>query len=390
MTNTEIFEQAKSIFNELVDVRRHLHRNPELSFVEYKTAEFIEKYLSNLQISTNRISETGITGLIGKSKTCVAFRADIDALPIEESTNLEFTSKNPGVMHACGHDIHTAVLLGTAKILKQFEDKLPVQIKLIFQPGEEKLPGGAKELIKLGVLENPKPVAIFAQHTDPDTEIGKISINSGYIMASADELYWTLNGKGSHAAQPHYGNDTILAAANIVTNIQSISNKFKNPLSPAVISITSINGGTATNVFPDQVKLMGTLRTFDNMLRSQLLQKIDEFSKGIAKLYGVECQFSPSLGYPALQNDEEMTRFVTENAIDLLGDKNVLRFEPKMWAEDFAYYSNQLPAVFWFNGVRPRNHSGEFFGLHSPKYNPAEESIIYAVAMFVKIAFAFK
>ncbi len=390
MTNQKIFEHSKEIYPELIQVRRYLHRNPELSFQEYRTAEFIEKYLSNLQIPTKRIAETGIIGYIGKGRTCIAFRADIDALPINEHTGLDFASSNSGIMHACGHDIHTTTLLGTAKILKQFENELPVQVKLIFQPGEEKLPGGASKLIELGVLDNPEPIAIFAQHTDPDTEVGKISISSGYIMASADELYWTLRGKGSHAAQPHYGNDAILAAANIVTNIQSITNKFKNPLSPAVISITSINGGSATNVFPDEVKLMGTLRTFDNTLRNQLLQKIKEFSTEIAKLYGVECHFSPLLGYPPLQNDDEMTKIVTKNSVDLLGKENVLPFEPKMWAEDFAYYSSRVPAVFWFNGVRPKNYSGEFFGLHSPKYNPDEESMIYGVAMFVKIAFAFK
>lgn len=390
MTNQKIFEHAKEIYPELIQVRRHLHKNPELSFREYKTAEFIEQYLSNLQIPTRRIAETGIIGIVGKGKTCIAFRADIDALPIEEHTKLDFASNNSGIMHACGHDIHTATLLGTARILKQSENELSVQVKLIFQPGEEKLPGGATKLIELGALDNPEPVAIFAQHTDPDTEVGKIAINSGYIMASADELYWTLRGKGSHAAQPHYGNDAILAAANIVTNIQSITNKFKNPLSPAIISITSINGGSATNIFPDEVKLMGTLRTFDNTLRNQLLKKIEEFSKEIAKLYGVECQFSPLLGYPPLKNDYEMTNIVAQNAADLLGKENVIRFEPKMWAEDFAYYSNKIPAVFWFNGVRPKNYSGEFFGLHSPKYNPDEEAIIYGIAMFVKIAFAFK
>lgn len=390
MTNQKIFEHSKEIYPELIQVRRHLHQNPELSFHEYKTAEFIEKYLSNLQVPTKRITETGVIGHVGKGKTCIAFRADIDALPIEEHTGLDFASNNSGIMHACGHDIHTTILLGVARILKKLEDELPVQVKLIFQPGEEKLPGGAKKLIESGALDNPEPIAIFAQHTDPDTEVGKISINSGYIMASADELYWTLQGKGSHAAQPQYGNDAILAAANIVSNIQSIPNKFKNPLSPALISITSINGGNATNIFPNEVKLMGTLRTFDNALRNQLLQKIEEFSKGIAKLFGVECQFSPLLGYPPLKNDDEMAKMVTQNFVDLLGKENVLPFEPKMWAEDFAYYSSKIPAVFWFNGVRPKNHNGEFFGLHSSRYNPDEESMIYGVAMFVKIAFAFK
>ncbi|MGB9913702.1 MAG: M20 metallopeptidase family protein, partial [Candidatus Kapaibacteriota bacterium] len=240
MKTYDLFHEIDNIFNVVVEIRRTLHSNPELSFKEFRTAENIQNFLSNIGIKSTRIAETGIVATIGKSndEKCIAFRADIDALPIQEETNLPFASKSPGVMHACGHDMHTSVLLGSAIILKKFEDLLPIQIKLIFQPAEEKLPGGAKILIEHGVLRNPDVIAVFGEHTDPETEVGSIALAPGTIMASADELYWIVRGKSSHAAQPHLGSDPIRAAVALANSLFDLPNRIRDPLEPLHLAIT--------------------------------------------------------------------------------------------------------------------------------------------------------
>lgn len=391
MNKDVIFSEIDLIFNEIVEIRRIIHQKPELSFKEFKTTDLICNFLDTLGVEYERLIETGVVGLIGKKQSdkCICFRADIDALPIQEETGLPFASKSPNIMHACGHDIHTSILLGTIKVLKKFEDLLPINVKFIFQPGEEKLPGGAKKLIEKGVLSNPNVIAIFGQHTYPETEVGTISIASGTIMASADELYWTLSGKSSHAAQPHLGSDPIRAGISIISSLYDLPSKFKQPLEPALLAITSINGGSATNIFPNEVKIMGTLRTFNQSTRSILLEKIQEFSTKIASCYGVYSSFEPVIGYPPLVNDTKLTEFVKNQAKEILGDKQVLDFEPKMWAEDFSYYLQKVPGVFWFLGVKPKGSDGEFFGLHSSKYNPDEEAMKFGIALFVKLAFSF-
>jgi len=392
MNRKQIFSEVDNIFTEIVHLRREIHRNPELSFKEFNTANLICDFLEKLGVRYKKLTETGVTGVIGKqnSNQCICFRADIDALPIQEETNLPFASQNPNVMHACGHDIHSSILLGTIKLLKKFEESLPVNVKFIFQPGEEKLPGGALLMIENGVLNDPDVVAIFGQHTDPATQVGAISIAPGTIMASADELYWTLRGKSSHAAQPHLGSDPIRAAVSVANSLYDLPQKFKDPLEPVLLAITSFHGGYATNVYPDDVKLSGTLRTFNQSTREKLIEKIQDFSSKIASCYGVDAIFEPIRGYPPLINDFRLTEFVREQAREILGEENVLKFEPKMWAEDFSYYLQKVPGVFWFLGVKPKMHTGEFYGLHSSKYNPDEEAIRYGIALFVKIAFSFK
>ncbi len=391
MTTDQLFLEIDRIFSEVVEARRFLHSKPELSFQEFKTSEFIQTYLTKLGIENSRIANTGVVALIGNpaEEKCIAFRADIDALPIQEETNLPYSSKNQGVMHACGHDIHTSVLLGTAILLKKFENLLPVRVKLIFQPAEEKLPGGAKKLIEEGVLHNPNVVAVFGEHTDPENEVGCISVSPGRIMASADELYWTVRGKSSHAAQPHLGVDPIRASVALANSLYDLPNRIKDPLEPLHLAITSIRGGFATNIYPDEVKIMGTLRTFNENSRKKALTHIEKISNSISNMFNVEIYFEPILGYPPLENNDELVNFVEGVAKDLLGSANVLKFKPKMWAEDFAYYSRVVPSVFWFLGVKPKGYNGEIFGLHSSKYNPDENSIKYGIAMFVKIALSF-
>lgn len=392
MDRDELFTEVDIIFDEILEVRRTLHKFPELSFQEYNTANFIQDYLAKTNIENFRIGETGVVGLLGKTKTreCIAFRADIDALPINEETNLPFSSQNKGIMHACGHDIHTAILLGAARILKKFEDKLPICIKLIFQPAEEKLPGGAKQLIELGVLEEPRVIAVFGEHTDPETETGKISISSGVIMASADELYWTIKGKSSHVAQPQLGADPIRAGVFIANALYEMPSRIRDPLEPLLLGITSITGGTATNIYPDEVKIMGTLRSFDEGTRKKALDNIKRITQSVSEIFGLSIEFNPKLGYPPVQNDEELAQFVKSVGIHLLGDSNVEKLKPKMWAEDFAYYSQNVPSVFWFLGVKPKDYVGEIFGLHSSRYNPDEKAIKYGIAMFVCIGLTFQ
>ncbi|MBX3044983.1 MAG: amidohydrolase [Candidatus Kapabacteria bacterium] len=382
MKINELKNQIADNFDEILNIRRHIHKNPELSFQEFNTANFIRKYLNDNCIDYQVMAETGTVALIGSGDVCVALRADIDALPIYEETGLEFASINDGVMHACGHDMHTTMLLATAKLLKSRESELSGTVKLIFQPGEEKLPGGAYLMIKEGVLENPVPDVIFGQHIYPSENSGTISVASGPVLASADELYWTIRGKGSHAAQPHLGKDAILAAANLINYYQSILTKFKNPLEAGVLSVTSIHGGSATNIFPEEVKMMGTLRAYNEVWRKEVHNILFENSSKIADLYGCECEIEIIKGYPPIINDEDASKFVREIASEIVGKVNTLDFEPKMWAEDFAYYAQVVPACFWMLGVKPDNLK-DMPPLHNPKLNPDESAMINGIAMMV-------
>ncbi|MFH1049796.1 MAG: M20 family metallopeptidase [bacterium] len=381
-------ESIKAINDEIILHRRHLHANPELSFKEYETSEYIRSVLNDLGIENETIGQTGVVGLIGMGEKCIALRADIDALPIQEETGLPFCSKNVGVMHACGHDMHTAMLLGAAKILKENEDKLNGIVKLIFQPGEEKVPGGASVLIKEGILENPKPEAVFGQHIYPDASVGTISVVPGFIMAAPDEIYWTIRGKGGHAAQPHLNSDVMISASQLVIYLQSLITKFKNPVSPGLLSVTAIHGGSAPNIFPDEVKLMGTLRSFDSNWRKQMHNMIVEKSSEICKLYGTECEVKIECGYPAVFNNEKTTAFIQSTAKDIFGEKAVLEFEPKMWGEDFGFYAKEIPSTFWFLGVRPGNEK-VMPGLHNSKMSPDEEAMVYGTAMSVEAGMRF-
>ncbi len=383
-----ITEQAKSIFPLTRDFRRHIHQNPELSFLEFKTAEFIREKLTEFGIDFITMANTGTVAHIGKGDICVALRADIDALPIIEETGLDFASLNQGVMHACGHDMHTSMLLAAAKILKDNESSLKGTVKLIFQPGEEKLPGGAKIMIDEGVLENPKPAAIFGQHIYPSEITGTISVTGGPVFASTDELYWTVKGRGTHAAQPHLGSDAILASSQLINYYQTILTKFKNPLDSCVLSVTSIHGGSATNIFPEEVKMMGTLRTYNEVLRTEIHDILMNNSEKMTQLYGCSCSVDIVRGYPALINNHELAALVKETAIDTVGVNNTLDFKPIMWAEDFAYYSSKIPACFWLLGVRPENLS-EMPPLHNSRLNPSEEAMINGTAMLVSSAINF-
>ncbi len=385
MNNQNFLQEAQALTPEIISNRRHLHRNPELSFHEYNTSVYIQNKLSEMGIAFTVMATTGVIALIGQGDRCVALRADIDALPIEEETGLEYSSQNKGVMHACGHDAHTSMLLGAAKILKKYENELGGVVKLIFQPGEEKVPGGASILIKEGVLTNPQPEVIFGQHVFPGNPVGESSFVSGSMMASADELYWTIRGKGCHAAQPHQGIDPILVAAELITNLQSIITKKRNPLSPGVLAITSIHAGSVTNIVPDTVELKGTLRSFDNEWRFLALAEIKKRSEMIAAMHGATCDFNPLIGYPPLVNNQTAVDFARKTAESVFGKSTVTDFEPKMWGEDFAFYAQEIPACFWVMGVRP-DGVDEMPGLHNSHFTPDEGALASGTALLVSVA----
>lgn len=380
-------EMANDLLPKIIDYRRTIHANPEISFKEYSTTDLIKAKLEEIGVEHYQITQTGVIGLIGeKSANCVALRADIDALPIQEETGLEFSSKNPGIMHACGHDMHTSMLLGAAEILKKNEKDLKGCVKLIFQPGEEMLPGGAKILIDKGVLKDPKPKAIFGQHIYPFANVGQICMASGPVMASTDEMYWSVLGKGSHAGQPHAGNDPIVTAAQLIMYYQSMMNKFKNPLDAGVLTVASINGGSTTNILPEIVKMKGTLRAYNETWRREMLELIEVRSKLVGEMYGTQVELNIINGYPATVNDNTITEFAKKTASEILPVENIIDFEPKMWAEDFAYYLQEIPGTFWFLGVKPKERM-DMETLHNPKLNPDEEAMEYGMAMLAASAF---
>lgn len=370
------------VFRQAVTYRRWLHRHPELSTQEFETQAFLRRVLDEYGIPYQTY-ETGIIATLGKGECCVALRADMDALRVNEETGLPYASEHPGLMHACGHDMHAAMLLGAALLLKQREEELGGTVKLLFQPSEEKRPGGARLLLP-HVLEAPVPQAIFGQHVFPGLPVGEVGIRSGAFFASSDNIIFTVEGKGTHAAMPQSGADPILAAAALVQYYQTIITKFRNPLVPAVLSITSIHGGTANNVIPDRVEVMGTVRTHDHELRHRIFELIHEKSPAICGLYG--CRFVPAMpwnGLPPLVNDADLTGQVRQVAGRIPGVGRVADLEPLTLGEDFAIYLQELPGAFWVLGVRSPERT-EMPPLHNPGMAPDERAIPLGIEMLVE------
>lgn len=380
-----LLERSKQLFPEMLEIRRHIHRNPELSFKEFETCVFICDQLKAMDIPFSVVAGTGVVAHVGKGDACVALRADIDALPIEEETGLPYASQRPGVMHACGHDTHTTMLLAAARMLKEREEQLQGTVKLLFQPGEEKTPGGASMMIAEGALQNPTPSMIFGQHINPDAPCGELSFVAGPMMASADELYWTITGSGAHAAQPHKGRDPVLCAAGLIQHLQALVTKNRNPLDPGVMTITSIHGGSATNIIPDIVEMKGTLRSFSEQWRFEAWDYLEEQTREYCKLHGCEGTITILKGYPPLKNDAEAVAFARAVATGVIGEERTTDFEPKMWAEDFAFYSQQIRSCFWMLGGRPPADKS-MPGLHNPRFAPDEEAMIVGAAMLASVA----
>ncbi|MEP6926570.1 MAG: M20 family metallopeptidase [Ginsengibacter sp.] len=377
MIKDRIKELASKYSDEFISIRHHLHANPELSFNEFETSKYIQQKLSQWNISYQVMATTGVVGII-KGKTNgtknIALRADMDALPITELNEVEYRSRNVGAMHACGHDVHTTCLLGAAKILNELKEEWKGTVKLIFQPGEEKNPGGASLLIKEGVLDNPKPDAIFALHVNPSLPVGKLSFRSGMVMASADEIYINIKGKGGHAAAPHLTSDTILIASQLVVNLQQIISRMNDPFNPSVLSITSIQGGNTTNVIPSEVKLMGTFRAMNEEWRFKAHDLIRKICKSTGETGGAEIDVHIDIGYPFVMNDEQLTVMAKRKAVEFAGLENVEETEIRMGAEDFAFYSHLIPACFFRLGVGNKEKSITS-GVHTPTFNIDEAAI---------------
>lgn len=347
---------AKEIKSEVIGIRQSIHSNPELSFQEENTAKLVENYLQSLGLETHRISGTGVWAMIqgglGEGKT-IALRADLDALPIQELSNKPYASKNNGIMHACGHDVHTSSLLGAAKILNSLRAEFKGAIKLVFQPGEEKLPGGASLLIKEGILDNPKVDLIIGQHVMPFLNTGNVGFRKGLYMASTDEIYITIHGKGGHGAMPHLCIDPVAAAAQVIVSLQQIVSRKAKPILPTVLSFGKINSnGGATNVIPNSVSFEGTLRTLDEEWRGQAKVIIEKIVNSTAEAFGATAEIRIEHGYPYLKNDEHFTDALWQFANDYMGAEHVEPLDIWMAAEDFAYYSQVVPACFYRLGTR--------------------------------------
>ncbi|MCD8529032.1 MAG: M20 family metallopeptidase [Chitinophagales bacterium] len=379
---------SHQIFPEVVAWRQHLHKYPELSFQEYETAAFVSQKLSEWGIEhQTQIAKTGIVALIkGKdpTKKCVALRADMDALPINEQNTLDYTSINQGVMHACGHDVHTANLLGVAWVLKQLENEIEGTYKLIFQPSEEKLPSGAEAMIKEGVLENPKVDYILGQHVSPELKTGTFGFCAGQFMASADEIYLTVKGTGGHAAFPHLLNDTVLCASAIVVNMQQVVSRKKSPFEAGVLSFGKIIANGATNIIPSEVELAGTLRAFNEDFRNEAHTLIKSIAENTATTYGCQCVVNIVKGSPSLFNNEELT-LKKEALAKEYGNADIKTIPPRMGGEDFAWYSQKVPALFYRVGTGNKDKNTEK-GLHNHQFNIDEDALKESVGMMVWLA----
>lgn len=369
----EIQKIASEIWPSLVETRRHLHTNPELSFKEFETSKYIHQQLIDIGFEPQICAETGLVAVLNpeKSQRTIALRGDIDALPILEENEVSYRSQNEGVMHACGHDVHTTSLLGVAKILHQLRDQIDGAVKFIFQPGEERIPGGASLMIKDGVLENPKPENILGQHVYPELEAGKVGFKPGRYMASADEIYITVIGRGGHAAMPHKNVDTVLMASHLIVALQQIVSRNAQPDIASVLSIGKITGNGATNIIPDKVFLEGTFRTFDEEWRMKAHQRIEEVCQNVAASFGGKCEVEVRRGYPFVYNDPDLTERSKSAAIDFLGKENVIDLDLRMTAEDFAFFAREIPGCFYRLGIR-NEEKNVIHPLHTSRFDVDE------------------
>ncbi|MBM3415517.1 MAG: amidohydrolase [Bacteroidetes bacterium] len=368
---------AKKYAPEFIEVRHHLHAHPELSYQEFETSKFIQNKLASFGIPYEINATTGVVGLIkgtNPDSRVIALRADMDALPIKEENDIPYQSKNKGVMHACGHDVHTTCLLGAAKILNELKDQWEGTVKLIFQPGEEKNPGGALLMIKEGVLENPSPQGILALHVHTGMEAGKVSFRGGQVMASADEIYITVKGKGGHAASPHLTVDPILISSHLIIALQQLLSRNNDPFNPSVLSITAVNGGNTTNVIPDEVKLMGTFRSMNEEWRFKAHDLIKKIATSLVESMGGSVDLHIDVGYPSVMNNEKLNAAARKKAEEYLGAEKVSETELRMGAEDFGYYAQQIPACFYRLGTMNKA-KGITAGVHTPKFNIDENAI---------------
>lgn len=377
MLKDTIYKKAEEYFNEIVSIRRHLHMYPELSFHENETSAFVAEKLKAMNIPfKSGVAVTGLVALIegNKKGKTIALRADMDALPITEQNDVAYKSKNVGVMHACGHDVHTSSLLGVAAILNSVKDQFAGTVKLIFQPAEEKLPGGASLMIEQGVLKNPEPDAVIGQHVMPLIETGKVGFRSGIYMASTDELYVTVKGKGGHGAMPHLNVDPVLITSHMIVALQQIVSRNANPTMPSVLSFGKVIANGATNVIPNEVYLEGTFRTLDEKWRTEAHVRMKTLAEELCRSMGGSCEFEIRKGYPVLYNNEILTARAKQYAVEFLGKENVLDLEIWMAAEDFAFYTQHKPSCFYRLGTRNEKR-GITSSVHTPTFDIDEDAL---------------
>ena len=387
----KIRSEVDEIMPGMVADRRHLHENPELGFQEFKTAEFVKQRLEQLGVEDIRtgIAVTGVTGLItgtgeGPQRN-VLVRADMDALPIHEENDVDYKSKNEGVMHACGHDAHTSILLGLARLLSDRKDQFSGTVKLCFQPAEELPPGGAQAMIKEGVMNEPPIEAVFGLHMANQVPVGKIQVGAGPVMAAADGYTITIHGKGGHGAYPHGCIDPVVIGAQIVVALQTTVSRNTDPMDAAVVSNCVFQSGDAFNVIPDTAVLKGTVRTFKDETRDLMEKRITELATTIAEGMGGKATVDYARGYPATVNDEAMTELAREAAIAAVGEENVIAKDPAMGAEDMSYFQLEAPGSYFFVGSK-NEEKGLVWGHHHPKFDIDEESMangLTAMAMNV-------
>lgn len=388
--STLIKEKAGHYFEKIQSIRHHLHRNPELSFREVETGKYIAGILTDMGIEfTDGWCDNGIVAIIKgdrSSSKVIMLRADIDALPITEANKTTYSSQNVGIMHACGHDVHTSCLLGAMHILNDLKSEFGGTIKCIFQPGEEQLPGGASIMIKEGVLENPKPQSIIGQHVHPPLEVGKIGIRSGIYMASADEIRMVVKGKGGHGALPHNCIDTVLMSSRILIALQDIVSRNMNPNIPAVLSFGKINSvGGATNIIPDEVKIEGTFRTMDEVWRKEAHKLIKRVAEKTAESMGGSVEVDIMVGYPCLINEPQLTDRVRSAMIQYMGESNVVELPIRLTAEDFSYYSQNADACFYRLGTGNKA-KGITSPVHTPTFDIDEEALQIGMGLMAYLA----
>ncbi len=376
-----LLEKVKSLSQQytqdVIAWRRHLHANPELSYQEYETVKYVAEQLKSFGLNPKAVADTGLVVEIeGKnpSKKTVALRADMDALPITEVNEVPYKSTKPGIMHACGHDVHTSSLLGSVKILNELRNEFEGTIRFLFQPGEEKNPGGASYMIRDGALENPKPASIIGQHVFPLLPAGKIGFREGMYMASADEIYLKVIGKGGHGAAPELTIDPIVIACNIIVSLQQIISRNASPKQPTVLTFGKIEGGATTNVIPMEVNIAGTFRAMNEEWREEGLRRIKKMAESLAEGMGGKCEVNISKGYPFLQNDPTVTRRIKAAATEYVGAENVVDIDITLGAEDFAYYSQLVPASFYRLGTR-NEAKGITSYVHTPTFDIDEDAL---------------
>ncbi|MGB3617709.1 MAG: M20 family metallopeptidase [Catalinimonas sp.] len=378
---------AEQLQDELVATRRHLHAHPELSYEEHETARYVGERLTALGLRPRTIAKTGVVATVEGRRPgrTVALRADMDALPIREVEDRPYRSQRPGVMHACGHDVHTTSLLGAAQILQANREHFAGTVRLIFQPGEEKAPGGATLVIAEGGLQNPTPQAMVGQHVMPLIEAGKVGFRPGMYMASADELYIHVRGRGGHGAMPEQNIDPILIASHMIVALQQVVSRYANPKIPSVLSFGHVIAEGATNVIPDEVYIEGTFRTMEERWREDALRRMKRLAEGLVESMGGTCEFNIVRGYPFLRNDPDLTGRLRTAAEDYLGPENVEDLDMWMAAEDFAYYTHHVPACFYRLGTR-NEARGITASVHTPQFDIDEAALPVGAGLMAWLA----